>query len=322
MEDDMIGLGIIGAGIMGERMAKAAQEHAGAFVRLTGVWDPQDAAMARITKAVPGLHAARSAAELIAASDCVYVASPPASHLVHGSAALDAGKALFCEKPLSANLTESRDFLARHAGARAAVNFPFASSFAVAQIATWLPALGPLQSLTIDVAFRLWPRPWQQDAASWLDRRPEGGFTREVMSHFLFLTRRLLGPLTLDQALVQFPQEEQSERDIRAVLTAGGIPVNLTGNVGTTTKDDHNVWTLRGANGAIRLRDWSFAEQQGPDGSWHGEADAISHERLRPLVLRRQLEGVKAMTEGLPHPLATPQEAFEVQMIVEHILMA
>ena len=41
---------------------------------------------------------------------------------------------------------------------------------------------------------------------------------------------------------------------------------------------------------------------------------------MRPLVLRRQLEGVVRMTAGEPHPLATLQEALEVQTIVEAIL--
>ena len=44
----------------------------------------------------------------------------------------------------------------------------------------------------------------------WLDRREEGGFTREVVSHFLFLTRRLLGPLGLLESTVSFPEEGRS----------------------------------------------------------------------------------------------------------------
>ena len=316
----MINLGIIGAGIMGERLARAAQEHAAGTVRLAGVWDPNAAAMARLAGIVPGLALCLSASGLIEMSDCVYVASPPASHLGHAEAALAAGRSVFCEKPLSADLAASRAFAARHAGARAAVNFPFASSLAVASLDAWLPEIGALRSLTIDVAFRVWPRPWQQDAAAWLDGRAEGGFTREVVSHFLFLTRRLLGPLSLREHLVQYPDTGESERDIRAHLTAGGVGVALTGNVGTTPKDDHNVWTLRGESGAIRLRDWAFAERQGDDGAWHGDPAALPNERMRPLVLRRQLEAVAAMHHSAPHRLATIGEALDVQEIVEVIL--
>ncbi len=317
----MIDLGIIGAGIMGERLARAALEQAGESVRLTGIWDPNPAAVARITAALPALPSSASAAELIAAADCVYIASPPASHLGHAATALAAGRSVFCEKPLAVDTAAARRFAADHTGARVAVNFPFASSFAVASLAQWLPEIGPLRSLTIDVAFRVWPRPWQHDAASWLDRRAEGGFTREVVSHFLFLTRRLVGPLSLREHLVQYPEDGSAERDIRAHLTAGAVPVALTGNVSTTPKDDHNAWTLRGEGGAIRLRDWSFAERQGEDGAWHGDPAALPNERMRPLVLKRQLAAVAAMHRGQAHPLATIAEALEVQEIVEAILV-
>ena len=41
---------------------------------------------------------------------------------------------------------------------------------------------------------------------------------------------------------------------------------------------------------------------------------------MRPIVLKRQLDGVARMTRGEPHSLATIAEAFDVQRIVEAIL--
>jgi len=316
----MLELGIIGAGIMGERLARAALGQAKGSVKLVGIWDPSPTAMARMAAELPQLPQLASAEAVTAAAQCVYVASPPASHLEHAGRALTAGKSVFCEKPLAVDLEQSRAFVALNDDARIAVNFPFASSFAVAKLSEWMAQIGTPRTLTIDVAFRVWPRPWQHDAASWLDRRAEGGFTREVVSHFLFLSRRLLGPLALQEQLVQFPEDGRSEHDIRARLMAGAVPVNLTGNVGTTPKDDHNAWTLRGDAGAIRLRDWSFAERQTPGGVWEPDPDALPNERMRPLVLKRQLDGVARMTQGEPHPLATIQEAFDVQTVVETIL--
>ncbi len=321
----MLKLGIIGAGIMGERLAKAALDQAaldqaGGSVEIVGIWDPSAAAMARIGRELPSVPHLASAEALTEAADCVYVASPPASHLGHARRALESGKAVFCEKPLAVDIGDSAAFVADNRGARAAVNFPFASSLAVARLAEWMATIGTPRTLTIDVAFRVWPRPWQHDAASWLDRPAEGGFTREVVSHFLFLARRLMGPLSLVEQLVQFPEDGASERDIRARLTAGDIPVNLTGNVGNTPKDDHNAWTLRGDGGAIRLRDWSFAERQLHDGTWQADPDALPNERMRPVVLKRQLDGVAKMALGQEHNLATLQEAFDVQKSVEAIL--
>lgn len=321
-----VALGIIGFGIMGERLLRAALDHAAAHVHPVGVFDPSPAAAARLAAIAPRVPMMASAAEVIEACECLYVAAPPAAHIPLAEAALGAGRAVFLEKPLAVDLAAARALVAKAEalGARAAVNFPMASSPAVAQLAAWREegATGPAASLAIETAFATWPRGWQQDAAAWLSRRAEGGFTREVVSHFLFLTRRQLGPLALQEARASFPGGDGSETAIEARLTAGGVPVTLNGGVGTTPKDDHNTWTLRGPSGAIRLRDWSFAERLGEDGGWHQAPDALPNERMRPLVLKGQLAGAAAMTRGKPHWLATLREALEVQEVVEAILAA
>jgi predicted dehydrogenase len=315
-------LGILGAGIMGERLLRAALEHASDVVRVTGIWDPTEAARARMAAAFPGLSVAGSAAQVIEACECVYIASPPATHLAHARAALAAGRAVFGEKPLAVDLADARAFAAETRGARVAVNFPMASNFGVEQLRDWIAqgAVGTPRTLDIEVAFKTWPRPWQHDAASWLDRPEQGGFTREVVSHFLFLTLRLAGPFALGKRFAAFPEAGHSERAIRAQLMVGRLPITLTGTVGTTAKDDHNTWTLQGSAGAIRLRDWSNAERLGPDGTWQPAPNTLPHETMRPLVLRRQLESVAAMTRGAAHPLATLTEALAVQEAVEAIL--
>lgn len=313
-----IDLGLIGFGIMGERLLRAALEHARDSVTPVAVWDPAPAAAARLAAIAPAVPMLASAEAVIAACECLYIASPPAAHIPLAEAALAAGRAVFLEKPLATDPAAARAFVARAeaAGARAAVNFPMASSPAVEQLAAWQAALAP-ERLAIEVAFATWPRGWQQGAAAWLACRAEGGFTREVVSHFLFLTRRRIGPLVLQQARATFPDGEGAETAIEARLTAGGLPVTLRGSIGTTAQDDSNAWTL---NDAIRLRDWSFAERRGPDGAWAQAPDAMPNERMRPLVLQRQLAGVAAMTRGEPHPLATLREALEVQEVVEAVL--
>ena len=146
--------------------------------------------------------------------------------------------------------------------------------------------------------------------------------SREVISHFLFLTRRQCGPIALEEARATFAAPGLSETAIAARLTAGDLPVSLSGGVGTTLQDDHNAWVLEGPAGAIRLRDWSFAERRQPDGIWAAAPDALPNEKMRPMVLQGQLDGVARMTRGEAHPLATLREALEVQEIVEAILAA
>jgi predicted dehydrogenase len=322
-----IGLGIIGAGIMGERLLRAAQDQPTDAVHVSGIWDQAPAALDRIAAAVPGVPRAASAEAVIEGAECVYVATPPGTHLHYARMALAAGRAVFLEKPLGADLPDSRRFLSEANGARIAVNFPFASSPAVASLASWLEGgvTGAPRGFSIDVGFAAWPRPWQQEAASWLDGRAEGGFTREVVSHFLFLSRRLLGPLHLQSSYAEYPGPERSgtggsERSIRAKLDAGGLPGRLQGAVGgTAAAADSNAWTIHGV-ADMRLRDWSIAERQRPDGTWVPDPDALPNERLRPLVLHRQLQEVARMARGEAHRLATVTEAYEVQEVVEAIL--
>ena len=320
--DSPLALGIIGAGIMGERMLAAASGHADSPVRIAAIWDPTPAALTRIADAFPDVPQVADAAAVVAASACVYVASPPASHLGHARAALAAGRSVFCEKPLAIDVGDARAFVAA-AGAFGAVNFPFASSPGVAVIERWIEdgVVGTPRQLTIEVGFSAWPRPWQADASAWLDARAEGGFTREVVSHFLFLGRRLLGPLTGLQGTIAFPEDGRSERAIDVILRAGTIPVRVTGRVGGTDRDDYNVWTLEGDAGAVRLRDWSIAERLSADGLFAAAPDAMPNAQARPIALRRQLEGVVRMTRGEPHRLATLAEALEVQEAVEAILV-
>ncbi len=322
--DHPVRLSVIGTGIMGERMLRAVREQARGLVEVVSAWDASGEAMERVAPLVSGdgTRAARpgSARDAMEGADCVYVATPPATHLDYAEQALAAGKAVLLEKPLATDVPAADAFVRRHDGARVAVNFPFASSFAAERLQGWLDegAVGAPRHLAIEVGFARWPRAWQQGAASWLDGAAEGGFTREVVSHFLFLARRMLGRLQLRTAGV-VRTEGGTERRVTARLEAGGLPVSLDGGVGTTERGDANTWTLTGT-GAIRLRDWSLAERQRPDGTWAPDPDARSNEEMRPLVLRRQLEGVASMVRGGPHRLATLQEALEVQAVVEAML--
>lgn len=316
-------LGIIGYGIMGERLLRAAMNHDQARIAVAAVFDPAPASQARLAADFPAITVTDSAEALIAASDCVYIASPPASHLPLARAAIKAGKAVLCEKPLATDLDDARAFAREAADARFAVNFPFASSFAVAQLRDWVEqgAVGTPQRVDIELGFAKWPRSWQHDAASWLDGPQEGGFIREVASHFFFLTLRMLGDLRLVDGRVSFPEAGRSERAVSADLSLPGLPVALEGGVGITEKDDHNTWTLTGDKGTIRLRDWSFAERLDPaTGNFVEAPDAIPNEQARPLVLARQLDKVASLTQGASQDLARLDEALKVQETVEALL--
>lgn len=319
-------LGIIGFGIMGERLLRAALDHDPGTVSVTGVYDPSAAAQQRLKDSLPEVAILASPDAAIAASDCLYIASPPASHLDYARLAMASNRAFFSEKPLAVNVAEARRFVdeVEAWGRPAAVNYIFASSPAVDQIVDWMGEgiVGEPLSVTVELAFAAWPRPWQEDASSWLSLRHQGGFTREVASHFLYLSQHLFGDLALQDAEVEWPEGEGSELAISALLTAGSMPVRLVGRVGATEKPDHNLWTLEGDAGAVRLRDWAIAEHRRPDANWAEAANAMPNELARPLVLRRQLDKLAAMVAGQPHNLASVREALQVQEAVEGILGA
>ena len=72
--------------------------------------------------------------------------------------------------------------------------------------------------MDIVVTYPRWPREWQEDA-DWLRFREEGGMTREVISHFLFFSERVLGKLELKWAKTIYPKDHLlCETDVLARL--------------------------------------------------------------------------------------------------------
>lgn len=322
---DTIKLGIVGCGIMGTRILNTVLDNPDLGVGLAGILEPSEKRRGELASERHDLPFVPDMDALVAASDCIYIATPPATHLALARQAMAAGKAIFTEKPLSVSMDDSEAFLreVRAKNAPAAVNFIFASSPAVARLKNWISSgrIGEAQKLEITTRFAQWPRDWQMGAHDWLDGRAEGGFTREVVSHLLFLTRRFIGPMSDLTAKAVFDNDDGTESGIEATFRAGGLPVSLTGDVGQTDQSDHNLWHLTGSKGAVRLRDWSTAELLSDDGkTWLTDPDALPHADMRPVILKGQVSKLPALIAGEKHDLATIEEALDVQRIVEAIL--
>jgi predicted dehydrogenase len=294
------GIGIIGLGIMGQRMLASLGHH-------------------------PGFTVVAAWAEALAARGdlaALYIASPPVSHPAYVNLVWDHGKAAFCEKPLAVSLVDSDSLVRRQAaeGLRAAINFPFASApaaLALKEAATG-GALGTIERIDIEVAFAAWPRPWQQ-AGTWLAERVEGGFVREVVSHFVFLTQRLAGPLAIRHARATYPADGRSaEAAVVASLAAGAVPVSISGTVGTTDAADSNSLTVTGSKDAFRLYDWTGLQRR--DGAGWREVDLGPGPPLRQRSATTQLDQLARLIEGHPHALPTLAEGLAVQRCVEALL--
>ena len=262
------------------------------------------------------------AGDLIAAAttDLVYIACPPAHHADYAQAAMTAGKAVLCEKPLGVDLAESQALVAAATatGSVNAVNFSQASSPALTTIQERIAAgaTGPLIGADILVHFSRWPRDWQADA-DWLRFRAEGGFTREVLSHYVFLMERLFGPARLAHAAALYPGDSAlCETHMQARFDCAGLPVTFTGTVGGAGPDRVEA-TVRGEKQSLRIEDWvNLLESDG--GPWRPSLPEITDPRAEGV--RRQLDNLAALIEGRPSHLPSFADALSVQTHIEAML--
>jgi predicted dehydrogenase len=313
-------VGLIGLGIMGQRMAHCMQAYP-QFEIVTG-WDIDPETCQQVqAELLPEMQIAKGTEAVTndAAVDLVYIATPPTIHLTYSKMAMQAGKAIFCEKPLAVDVASSRTFVAELAasGLPNAVNFPFAGSPEVATLEKRIREgqHGEARLLEMQFHFSEWPRTWQRGAASWLSGREEGGFLREVFSHFAYLTQRLIGPVEILSAQVDYPDDGiTSETYVVAALESNGIPIRVTGGVGGAAPD-YNAWTLYGTKKSFRFYDWRLLM----------EADPQAWQRLHPDVepqplLGDQLDGLARLLAGKSHPLPDFAAALAVQELVENLL--
>lgn len=184
--------------------------------------------------------------------DAVYIATPPSAHASFALPALAAGVAVFCEKPLAVDLTEGRAMVA--AGGVTAVNFPLSDTNATLYLEDVIPDAGRLLGVDVRMTFPQWPRPFQAPAA-WVGERSEGGFIREVFSHFAYLTDRLVGPVRTVQATVDYA-ETGSEIAARGLLRAGDVAVQVSGYAGVAAAESYE-WILWGTKRSYRLVNWT-----------------------------------------------------------------
>lgn len=310
---------IIGLGIMGRRMLEHMLRHPG--YEVVAIWDPDPRACEAALALAPDVPVAASAEAAMERAELVYLACPPVPRKAHALTALGAGKGVFLEKPLGVDLAESEALVAacRASGRPAAVNFTQAAGAALTGVsqAARSGALGDLLGVDIVVTYADWPRSWQK-AADWLRFREEGGMTREVISHFLFFSERILGPLSLVWARPSYPADARlCETHMLARLeTAEGLPVTVMASVGGAQPDRQEL-TVKGSRSSRRITD--FYVDASSDG---GPFKELSERPADPraVSLRAQLDDLLLCMAGKPNRLATPEEALRVQTLIEGML--
>ena len=314
-----ITVAIIGLGIMGRRMLEYMNQH-DAFTPVA-LWDPDPDACRAAQQQCPQADIASSADAAIDAAALIYLACPPVPRHDLTLMAAAAGKAVFLEKPLGVDVAASEAMVAalQHAGMPAAVNFTQAAGAALTDIsqATQTGGLGDIIGVDMVVTYGNWPRAWQQQA-DWLRFRAEGGMTREVISHFLFFSERILGPLSVSFAHPSYPEDSRlCETHLLArLVSATGQPVSIMASVGGAQPDRQEV-TIKGSHISRRVAEFSIDMES--DGGPFTAIEAPPDDP-RAVALKAQLDQLALCIACKPHRLATLDEALRVQRLVEQML--
>ncbi|MBT2581763.1 Gfo/Idh/MocA family oxidoreductase [Planococcus sp. ISL-109] len=254
----MISIGIIGAGIVGERIIKQTMEETG--VDIQAVYDTDSERLKYIEKTYH-LPVTDSLEELFQAPiDWVYIGTPPKSHAELAETAARRGLNVLCEKPLA------HDAAAGEVMAESAVNnrihtamhFPLMYSPVVREMALLIKSgdIGKVRRVELHTVFPEWPRAWQQNP--WIASRSQGGFVREVFPHYLQLMHRLFGTLEITAHQVDYPEEiEKCETGIVAYgQTQQGAPFLLSG-LSAVGQQELLQFKVYGEDGVLTLENWS-----------------------------------------------------------------
>lgn len=324
------GIGVIGLGSIGLRMLGGIAAHAD--FKPVCAWDPSPLACTRATAAYGDLTIAANAEELIRSPqvDVVYVACPPRFHRQHVLTAIEAGKPVLCEKPLGVDLDESRDLLKRIEDSQLpnAVNLLYASSRASHDLGAALRDgdLGPLSWVEIQLHLPNWAAKRYAEAP-WLAERHQGGFIREVTTHFMFLCQRLFGEVTLQAARIDFPDDGVSAEQFAAIrLDASGLPITITGTTKSAGPEVNRI-TFWGEKSSMRIEGlhslqvahgYGHGDGDGDEEQWHPAYPAPNNPELDTYL--RQLDNFAAMLDGRAHTLADFRAAFATQELIEAIL--
>lgn len=312
---------VIGLGVIGQRMLTDMPRHE--RLEVIGAWDLNPSACEAARRKFPWLTIAPSAEALIAdaATDLVYIGVPPLAHGEYTLAAIAAGKAVFCEKPLGVDVAESRSLVDRveASGLANAVNYVFGTAHGAEAIRAALDSgeAGDVAGIDILLHFAQWPRDWQA-SATWLARRQQGGFVREVLSHYVYLVENLLGPSEVVSATLCHPlePEDAAETHITAQIDCGDIPVTIAGSVGGAGPEAVE-FTLWGTKKSYRLTDW-YRLWTSDGGPWTQAWPDASDDEIDSCM--DQLDALADMLEGKPHRLPDFRAALSVQERIEEML--
>jgi len=225
-------VGFLGVGWIGRHRMEAML--ATGAIEAAAIGEPVEEAAREAASLAPEAKLVSSLEEMLALEpDGVVIATPSALHAEQSIAALEAGAAVFCQKPLGRDAQEARAVVeaARRADRLLGVDFSYRLTAAVEAIRP-LIADGKLGRIhAVDLVFHnaYGPdKPWFRDRAL-----AGGGCVMDLGVHLIDLALWLLG--------------DAEPVGVSAHLFAGGEPVGPE----TEAVEDYALATLEFANGAV-----------------------------------------------------------------------
>lgn len=250
-QTDEIRFALIGCGSFGRFSADVYRAIAG--LRLSAVSDQQadlsDFAVAASREPAEAIHRPDV--------DLVYIATPPASHYGICKTALNAGKHVLCEKPLSINAHQSGEILdlARSAHRVAAVNFVLRYSAIVELVKRAIDSrlfgsvlAGQFVNCAQDSTLGPDHWFWKKDIS--------GGIFVEHGVHFFDLYRHWLGNARMVNAHVEKRNESQEDRALCTMRYEGGAIVTHYHGFDQPRVLDRAEHRLVCETGDIRVQGW------------------------------------------------------------------
>ena len=313
---DIINIGIIGAGIVGERIIKAISRHE--RTRVAGIHDVNLERLEFISKEY-GITTVKDYKELVSDKeiDLIYLAVPPKYHHPIAMDIIAAGKHFLCEKPLANSTEEAREMFEKgeEKGMVHAINFPTVYTPAFKRLNTLLEEgfVGKLRRVELHGYFKQWPRPWQQ--TDWISSREQGGFVREVFTHYVQMLQSMLGKMKDIATQVQYP-EDPSLCETGIIATAmlqDNTPVLFNGFSGIGMEESLSL-NIYGTEGTLSLTNWrelwiSKAE---------GKKERVQLEDSDHLV--ELLDEVLKAIDGKTSRIVSFKEGYEAQTVIERLL--
>lgn len=311
-----INIGIIGVGAVGERFIKALNRHGKA--EIIGIYDTNQERLVHIADTYE-LDTANDYIELVESGeiDVIYLAVPPRYHHPIAMDIIQAGKDIICEKPLANSIEEAEEMYetAEEQGIVHAMNFPVVYTPALKKIKSLLEQgfLGDLRRIELHGYFEEWPRFWQQN--SWIDTREQGGFVREVFTHFVQMTQMLFGRITDIDTNINYP--DNSEDCETGIIATGylndGTPMLFNGISNIGMKDELS-FTMYGTDGTLSLVNWRELWKS-TEGEERTQVELPEHDHLVELID----EAFKAIETGEGKVISF-EDGYQAQIVIENLL--